>query len=73
MVVSALRTPICKAKRGALKDCPADDMLAAVLKATLQQTGVEPQVRLLLTLALPCILVSHAALVTEVLVFALPI
>ena len=44
VIVSALRTPVCKAKRGGFKDTPADDLLAAVLKATLQQTGVEPQV-----------------------------
>jgi len=44
--VSALRTPVCKAKRGGFKDTHADDLLAAVLKATLQQTGVEPQVLL---------------------------
>ncbi|KAK9811276.1 hypothetical protein WJX72_001035 [[Myrmecia] bisecta] len=43
VVVSALRTPITKAKRGGFKDTPADDMLAAVLKATLQRTGVEPE------------------------------
>ena len=33
-----------QAKRGALKDCPADDMLAAVLQATVDRTGVEPEV-----------------------------
>jgi hypothetical protein len=33
-----------QAKRGGLKDTLADDLLATVLKATLQQTGVEPQV-----------------------------
>jgi len=43
VIVSALRTPVCKAKRGGFKDTHADDLLAAVLKATLQQTGVEPQ------------------------------
>ena len=39
-------TPLCvaQAKRGALKDCPADDMLAAVLQATVDRTGVEPEV-----------------------------
>ncbi|DBA82691.1 hypothetical protein WJX77_012037 [Trebouxia sp. C0004] len=42
VVISALRTPMCKAKRGALKDCPADDMLAAVLQATVDRTGVDP-------------------------------
>ncbi len=46
VIISALRTPICKAKRGGLKDTPADDLLATVLKATLQQTGVEPAVSL---------------------------
>ena len=44
VIISALRTPICKAKRGGLKDTPADDLLSAVLKATLQQTGIEPAV-----------------------------
>lgn len=43
VIISALRTPMCKAKRGALKDCPADDMLAAVLQATVDRTGVEPE------------------------------
>ena len=33
-----------QAKRGALKDCPADDMLATVLQATVERTGVEPEV-----------------------------
>ena len=46
VIISALRTPICKAKRGGLKDTTADDLLATVLKATLQQTGIEPAVRL---------------------------
>lgn len=27
-----------------MKDCPADDMLAAVLQATVDRTGVEPEV-----------------------------
>ena len=71
VIISALRTPMCKvgtewsslsvslqilltiaaklcmlqAKRGALKDCPADDMLAAVLQATVDRTGVDPKVR----------------------------
>lgn len=35
---------VLQAKRGALKDCPADDMLAAVLQATVDRTGVEPEV-----------------------------
>lgn len=45
VIVSALRTAVCKAKRGGFKDTPADDLLSAVLKATLEQTGVEAQAR----------------------------
>lgn len=79
VVISALRTPMCKvflkpstsvkclcfckrvhtaccvlqAKRGALKDCPADDMLAAVLQATVDRTGVEPEVFVTLSCCYP--------------------
>ena len=42
VVISALRTPICKAKRGAFKDTPPDDLLLSVLKGTLDSTGVAP-------------------------------
>eukprot|EP00966_Prymnesium_polylepis_P210358 4871103-Prymnesium_polylepis.1 len=41
-VISALRTPICKAKRGAFKEVPPDDLLFAVLRATLDSTGIPP-------------------------------
>lgn len=37
---------LLQAKRGGLKDCPADDMFAAVLAATLDRSGVEPEVGL---------------------------
>lgn len=40
VVVSALRTPLTRAKRGGLKDTPAEDLLAAVLQATVTRTGV---------------------------------
>lgn len=43
VVVSACRTPMCRAKRGGFKDTPADDLVAAVLKETLSRTGVEPE------------------------------
>ena len=45
VIVSALRTPITRAKRGGFKDTPANDLLVAVLVALLDQTGVEPEVR----------------------------
>lgn len=43
VIVSAVRTALCKAKRGGFKDTPADDLVAAVLKETIRRTGVEPE------------------------------
>ena len=43
MIVSALRTPITRAKKGGLKDTPADDLLATLLKATVDRTGLNPE------------------------------
>jgi len=42
VVVAALRTPLTKARRGGLRDTDAVDLLAAVFKAALSGTGVEP-------------------------------
>mmetsp|Transcript_18826 Transcript_18826/g.48340 ORF Transcript_18826/g.48340 Transcript_18826/m.48340 type:complete len:432 (+) Transcript_18826:138-1433(+) len=42
VIVSALRTPITKAGRGGLKDTTGDDLVATVLKATLDKTGINP-------------------------------
>jgi len=42
VVVKALRTPICKARRGAFKDTSPDDLLLAVLRATISTTGINP-------------------------------
>jgi hypothetical protein len=53
VIVSSLRTPVCKAKRGGFKDTMADDLLSAVLIATMEQTGVEPQVCTLSCLSVP--------------------
>lgn len=41
-VISALRTPICKAKRGAFQNTTPDDLLVAVFRATLERTGIAP-------------------------------
>ncbi|PJF19162.1 Acetyl-CoA C-acetyltransferase [Paramicrosporidium saccamoebae] len=41
--LSALRTPICRAKKGGFKDIPAEELLAAVLKATLTKTKIDPK------------------------------
>lgn len=43
VIVSALRTPIAKAKRGGFKDTTPDVLLAHVLKGVLQQSGVDPK------------------------------
>ncbi|KAJ7513901.1 hypothetical protein O6H91_23G019000 [Diphasiastrum complanatum] len=43
VVVAAFRTPICKAKRGGFKDTYPDDLLAPVLKAVIEATGVKPE------------------------------
>lgn len=42
VIVSALRTPITKARKGGLRDTSAEDLLATVLKATLERSRVDP-------------------------------
>ncbi|EXC24165.1 3-ketoacyl-CoA thiolase 2 [Morus notabilis] len=42
VIVAACRTAICKAKRGGFKDTPVDDLLAAVLKAVIERTNLDP-------------------------------
>lgn len=42
VIVAALRTPITKARRGGLKDTPADDLVACVLQGILDKTGIAP-------------------------------
>ena len=61
VVVCALRTPMTKvrvsevfcvtavssqARRGGLKDTTADELVASVLKAVIDQTGIDPAVGL---------------------------
>ena len=40
MIVSALRTPLTRSRKGGLADQPPSELLRVVLQATLQQTGV---------------------------------
>jgi len=42
VVVSALRTPITRAKKGGFREMQPDALLAAVLKTTMERTKVEP-------------------------------
>jgi acetyl-CoA acyltransferase len=41
-VLAAVRTPGCKAKKGKLKDARPDDLAAAVIRALLERTGIDP-------------------------------
>jgi acetyl-CoA acyltransferase 1 len=40
VIVSALRTPMCRSRKGALAKVPPSTLLSAVFEATLRQTGV---------------------------------
>ena len=42
-VLAAVRTPGCKAKKGKLKDVRPDDLAAAVIRALVDRTGIDPQ------------------------------
>ncbi|XP_031502022.1 3-ketoacyl-CoA thiolase 2, peroxisomal-like [Nymphaea colorata] len=42
VIVASVRSAICKAKRGGFKDTLADDLLAPLLKAVLDKTGLNP-------------------------------
>lgn len=42
VIVSALRTPITRARKGPLKDTLPDELLAHVFKGIIQQTGIDP-------------------------------
>lgn len=42
-IVSAVRTPICKAFRGGLKDTHARDLLSVALKAVVEQSMINPE------------------------------
>mmetsp|Transcript_12416 Transcript_12416/g.22502 ORF Transcript_12416/g.22502 Transcript_12416/m.22502 type:complete len:426 (-) Transcript_12416:147-1424(-) len=44
VIVSALRTPIARARKGGFKDTTPDDLLTAVLKATITKTGINPSI-----------------------------
>jgi len=42
VIVCAVRTPICKAKRGGFKDTHWTDLLTTVLSSVLDKTGIDP-------------------------------
>lgn len=44
VIVSALRTALGRAKKGGLKDTYVEDMLATVLKATVDRTKIDPAI-----------------------------
>lgn len=41
VIVSALRTPLCRSRKGALAKVPPSTLLTAVLQATLRQTKLD--------------------------------
>lgn len=41
VIVSALRTPLCRSRKGALAKVPPSTLLETVLKATLERTGTK--------------------------------
>lgn len=43
MIVSAVRTPVATAFKGALRDTPAEDLAVAVVKAAMERSGVRPE------------------------------
>ena len=43
VIVSALRTPGCKAKKGKFKATRPDDLAAAVIKGVVEQSGIKPE------------------------------
>jgi len=43
VIVSAVRTPIARAKKGAYKDTTPDDLLAAVLEGVVKKVGLDPK------------------------------
>lgn len=43
VICSAVRTALTKAKRGMFKDTPPEELLAALFKATISKTGVNPK------------------------------
>ncbi|KAJ1982286.1 3-ketoacyl-CoA thiolase with broad chain length specificity [Dimargaris xerosporica] len=42
VIVTALRTPIARARRGQFKDTPPEDLLAEVLKAVVKRSHIDP-------------------------------
>jgi len=43
VIISALRTPVCRAKKGGFKDTMPDDLLKAVLEGVVKQSGINPK------------------------------
>lgn len=44
VIVSALRTPITKARKGGFKDTYVEELLATVIKATIDRTKIDPAI-----------------------------
>lgn len=42
VITLAIRTPLCKAKKGGLKDTPLDGMLFRILQQVIQKSNINP-------------------------------
>lgn len=43
VITLAIRTPLCKAKKGGLKDTPLDGMLVKILEQVIRKSNIDPQ------------------------------
>ena len=43
MITLAIRTPLCKANKGGLKDTPLDGLVCKILKEVIRKSRLDPQ------------------------------
>lgn len=43
MITLAIRTPLCKANKGGLKDTPLDGLVCKILKEVVRKSRLDPQ------------------------------
>lgn len=43
VITLAVRSPLCKARKGGFKDTRSDELLTALFKATIERSGIDPK------------------------------
>lgn len=43
VITLAVRTPMCRAKKGGFKDTPSDELLLGLLKAVVERSKIDPK------------------------------